>query len=117
VRYNAVNRGAESDVFPYCRGENRPGIISFTATRWGQLLNEKKMPPGEKPLTAGDCYRFVLSHPAVDICMTGARSLEMMRENLGVLDSGPLTPEEMERIRRIGDHLYGKPRAVSATRV
>jgi aryl-alcohol dehydrogenase-like predicted oxidoreductase len=115
VRYNAVNRGAEEDVFPYCGGENRPGIISFTATRWGQLLNEKKMPPGEKPLTAGECYRFILSHPAVDLCMTGARSLEMMRENLEVLDSGPLTPEEIERIRRIGDHLYGKPRAVSVT--
>jgi hypothetical protein len=33
-----------------------------------------------------------------------------MRENLETLDSGPLSEEEMERIRRIGDHLYGKPR-------
>jgi aryl-alcohol dehydrogenase-like predicted oxidoreductase len=111
VRYNAANSGAEQDVFPHVGGENRPGIISFTATRWGQLLKENKMPPGEKPLSARDCYRFVLSHPAVDVCMTGARSLEMMRENLETLDSGPLGPEEMERIRRIGDHLYGKPRA------
>ncbi len=115
VRYNAVNSGAEEDVFPFCGGENKPGIISYTATRWGQLLNEKKMPPGEKPLTAGDCYRFVLSHPAVDLCMTGARSLKMMRENLETLESGPLSPEEMERIRRIGDHIYGKPRAVAGT--
>ncbi len=111
VRYNAVNNGAEKDVFPFCGGENRPGMISFTATRWGQLLKESKMPPGEQPLTAKDCYRFVLSNPAVDICMTGARSLEMMRENLETLESGPLTPEEMERIRRIGDHIYGKPRS------
>jgi len=69
------------------------------------------MPSGEKPLTAKDCYRFVLSNPAVDVCMTGARTLEMMRENLETLDSGPLSPEEMERIRRIGDHVYGKPRS------
>jgi aryl-alcohol dehydrogenase-like predicted oxidoreductase len=110
VRYNAANSGAEKDVFPFCGGENRPGMISFTATRWGQLLKESKMPPGEKPLTAKDCYRFVLSNPAVDVCMTGARTLEMMRENLETLDSGPLSPEEMERIRRIGDHVYGKPR-------
>jgi predicted aldo/keto reductase-like oxidoreductase len=68
------------------------------------------MPPGEKPLTASECYRFVLSHPAVDLCMTGARNLEMMRENLETLNEGPLTTEEMERIRRIGDHVYGKPR-------
>ena len=111
VRYNAANSGAEKDVFPHVGGENRPGIISFTATRWGQLLKENKMPPGEKPLSATDCYRFALSHPAVDVCMTGARTLEMMRENLATLDMGPLSPEEMERIRRIGDHVYGKPRA------
>jgi len=110
VRYNAANTGAEQDVFPHVGGENRPGIISFTATRWGQLLKEGKMPPGEKPLTARECYRFVLSHPAVDVCMTGARNLMMMQENLETLDAGPLSPEEMERVRRIGDHVYGKPR-------
>jgi aryl-alcohol dehydrogenase-like predicted oxidoreductase len=111
VRYNAANSGAEKDVFPYCGGVNRPGMISFTATRWGQLLKESKMPPGEKPLTAKECYRFVLSNPAVDVCMTGARNPEMMRQNLGTLESGPLNPEESERIRRIGDFVYGKPRA------
>lgn len=110
VRYNAVNSGAEKDVFPYTGGEHRPGMISFTATRWGQLLKESKMPEGEKALTAEECYRFVLSHPSVDVCMTGARSTEMMRENLKTLESGPLSKEEMRRIRRIGDHMYGKPR-------
>jgi len=110
VRYNAANSGAEKDVFPFVGGEKRPGIISFTATRWGQLLKESKMPPGEKPLNAKDCYRFVLSNPAVDICMTGARTRDMMRENLETLETGPLSPEEMERIRRIGDHVYGKQR-------
>jgi aryl-alcohol dehydrogenase-like predicted oxidoreductase len=111
VRYNAANSGAEKDVFPYCGGAERPGMVSFTATRWGQLLKEKKMPPGEKPLTAVECYRFVLSNPAVDVCMTGARSLEMMRENLETLQAGPLTDEEMARVRRVGDHVYGKPRS------
>lgn len=111
VRYNAANSGAERDVFPYCGGANRPGMISFTATRWGQLLKESKMPPGEAPLSARDCYRFVLSNQAVDVCMTGARSHAMMRENLATLESGPLNGQEMERIRRIGDHVYGKPRS------
>ena len=86
-------------------------MVTYTATRWGQLLKESKMPPGEKPLSAKDCYRFVLSNPAVDICMTGTRTLEMMRENLEILDSGALNAREMERIRRIGDHIYGKPRS------
>lgn len=111
VRYNAANSGAEKDVFPFCGGENRPGMISFTATRWGQLLKEGKMPEGEKPLTAQECYRFVLSNPSVDICMTGARTHEMLKENLETLDSAPLSSDEMERIRRIGAHVYGKPRS------
>jgi aryl-alcohol dehydrogenase-like predicted oxidoreductase len=47
VRYNAVNSGAENDVFPLLPTENKPGIVVYTATRWGQLLKEKKMPAGE----------------------------------------------------------------------
>ena len=110
VRYNAVNSGAEKDVFPLLPTENKPGIVVYTATRWGQLLKEKKMPAGEKPLTATECYRFVLSNPSVDLCMTGARSLEMMRENLETLNLGPLTEDELVRIRGIGDFIYGKKR-------
>jgi aryl-alcohol dehydrogenase-like predicted oxidoreductase len=110
VRYNAVNSGAEKDVFPQLPAENIPGIVAYTATRWGQLLKEKKMPPGEKPLTASECYRFVLSNSAVDLCMTGARNHVMLRENLETLNMGPLKEDEMERIRRIGDFIYGKKR-------
>jgi aryl-alcohol dehydrogenase-like predicted oxidoreductase len=110
VRYNAVNSGAEKDVFPHLPVENKPGIVTYTATRWGQLLKEKKMPAGEKPLTAPECYRFVLSHPSVDLCMTGARNHEMLRENLATLEMGPLTGDEMARIRGIGDFIYGKKR-------
>jgi aryl-alcohol dehydrogenase-like predicted oxidoreductase len=110
VRYNAVNSGAEKDVFPHLPAENKPGIVAYTATRWGQLLKEKKMPPGEKPLTASECYRFALSHPSVDLCMTGARNLEMLRENLETLNLGPLNEDEMERVRKIGDYIYGKKR-------
>ena len=87
------------------QGEKQPGIVSFTATAWGRLLNLHKVPPGEKPLTAADCYRFALSHPAVDVCMIGAASTEQMLENLEVLEQGPLTQPELERVRRIGDYV------------
>jgi len=112
-RYNAAHRGAEIEIFPYLSEETakRPGTVSFTATRWGQLLKAKKMPAGEKPPTAADCYRFVLSHPGVDVCMSGARTVEEMRENLAVLESGPMTGAEIERMRRIGDFVYGRKRA------
>jgi aryl-alcohol dehydrogenase-like predicted oxidoreductase len=111
LRYNPVNCGAEHDVFPHLTGDNRAGIVSFTATAWGKLLKPGKMPPGESPLSAPDCYRFVLSHPSVDVCMTGPRTVEEMPQNLTVLDSAPLDDDQMSRIRRIGDHLYGKPRS------
>lgn len=110
IRYNAANRGGEEDAFPYLQGDDseRPGIVSFTATRWRALLNPKKMPPGEPPATAPDCYRFVLSNPAVDVCMTGARTLEQMRENLSVLEQGPMSEDELARMRKIGDFVYGR---------
>jgi predicted aldo/keto reductase-like oxidoreductase len=73
-------------------------------------MKEKKMPPGEKPLTAADCYRFVLSNPAIDVCMSGARTIEQMGENLAVLDAGPMSEDEMARARRIGDFLHGPKR-------
>ena len=109
-RYNAAHRGAEQDIFPCVGKERRPGLVAFTATRWGKLLNPTKMPPGEKPPTAADCYRFVLSHPAVDVCMSGAKTAEQMRQNLSVVDAGPMTEAELERMRIIGDFVYGRKR-------
>jgi predicted aldo/keto reductase-like oxidoreductase len=68
------------------------------------------MPPGEKPMTAVDCYRFVLSNPAIDVCMSGAKTLEQVRENLAVFDSGPMSEDELARMRRIGCHVHGPKR-------
>jgi aryl-alcohol dehydrogenase-like predicted oxidoreductase len=108
IRYNAAHRGAETEIFPYLTGDDRPGVVGFTATDWRKLLGKRKLPPGSMPLTAADCYRFALSHPAVDVCMMGAKNIEQMRDNLAVLEQGPLSGEEMERVRRIGRLVYGK---------
>ncbi len=106
IRYNAVHRGAEKDIFPHLPRENRPGIVIFTATCWRKLLKPKLMPAGESPLAPADCYRFVLSHPDVDVCVTGPSTAAQMEENLRALSAGPLDDREMTRIRRIGDHIY-----------
>ncbi len=108
VRYNAVHSGAEQDIFPCRSADNRPGIIVFTATCWRKLLKDKNMPEGERPLTAAECYRFVLSRPEVDICITAPKTTEQMEANMRALEDGPLTEEEMQRARRIGKHIYGK---------
>lgn len=105
IRYNAVHRGAEQDIFAHL-GDPRPGIVSFTATSWGQLLKQKKMPAATPVPTAGDCYRFVLARDEVDVCMMGVKDLQMFEANMNVIDQGPMTTEELERMRIIGDHIY-----------
>jgi aryl-alcohol dehydrogenase-like predicted oxidoreductase len=108
LRYNAAHRGAEKDVFPFVPQEGGPGIVSYTATRWGHLLDPAKMPQGESPPRARDCYRFALSQPAVDLVLCGPANAEQMNEAISALEAGPLDPEERERIESIGDHVYGK---------
>ncbi len=106
IRYNAAHRGAEKDIFPFFTNHDRPGIVSFTATRWKKLLNPKFIPPEEKPLTPSDCYRYVLTNSSVDICMMGVKTVSQMRENLALMELGPLSKEEIKRVEYIGQYLY-----------
>lgn len=108
VRYNAAHRGAEQEIFPELPQGKAPGIVSFTNTRWGDLLDPRKMPPGiSSPPTAADCYRFVLSHPAVHVAICGPKNDDEMSSGLSTLKAPPMSEEELERMRRIGDHVHG----------
>lgn len=107
LRYNGVHRGAETDVFPFVpERPDRPTICTYTATRWGHLLDPAKMPPGEAPPSARDCYRYSLSQAAVDMVLCGPANAAQMDEAIAALERGPLDAEERERIERIGAHLY-----------
>jgi hypothetical protein len=101
IRYNAAHPGAERDIFPH-RRENKPTILAYTATRWGKLL---KRPKGWEGLvmTAGDCYRFQLSNPHVDLALTAPASRTELEQNLDALQKGPLTPEEDKWMREFGE--------------
>ena len=111
VRYNAAHRGAESDVFPKLpEGDERPAVCAYTATRWGSLLDPKKAPQGENVPSAGDCYRFALSHPSVDMTLCGPANREQVREACEALAKGPMDESELAWMRRVGDHLYGRSR-------
>ena len=114
VRYNAAHSGAEQDVFPRLAAENRPGMVAFTATSWKQLLGHRRIPQNERTPTAGDCYRFVLSNPGVDVCMTGPANAAQMDHALEALRKGPMTAEELAWMRRVGDAVYGKKRVGSS---
>ncbi len=105
VRYNAAHRGAETEVFPHLQGQ---GVVTYTATRWGHLLQARRMPPGESPPSSRDCYRFALSHPAVDVCLCGPRNMAQMEVALQALENGPLDEAEQTRLLAIGDHVHGQ---------
>jgi aryl-alcohol dehydrogenase-like predicted oxidoreductase len=109
VRYNAVHRGAEREVFAQLPPLNPPGLVSFTATSWRQLLGHKRIAPSEKTPTATDCYRFVLSQPAVNVCMTGPANPAQFQDALEALHRGPMSEEELQWMRHVGDAIYGKP--------
>ncbi len=109
VRYNAAHRGAESDVFPRLpQGDARPAICAYTATRWRSLIDPKRVPAGENVPRAGDCYRFNLSHPAVDMTLCGPANREQVREACEALAKGPMDEGELAWMRRIGDHVRGR---------
>lgn len=107
-RYNAAHTGAESDIFPYLPEHDRAGIVSYTATSWKQLMDPRKVPKGERTPTAADCYRFVLSRPEVDVCMSGPANSRQMDEALEALRLGPMTAAELNWMRRVGAAVHGK---------
>jgi len=97
--------GAEQDIFPYL-AKRRPAIVAYTATRWGGLLKRPKEWDGPV-LTAGDCYRFCLSNPHVDLVLTGPKNRQQLQENLHDLrEKGPLLEEERRWIKEFGQVVH-----------
>jgi len=118
IRYNAKHTGAEEDIFPYLKNRN-PCVVSYTALAWQQLINSVKnieMPPwpGSKeavkipPLTPELCYRFVLSNPNIHLVLTGPKNREQLMTNLGAIQQGALTREELDWIRQYGKLIRSK---------
>lgn len=120
-RYNAAHPGAERDIFPFLPAadrSNRAGLVSFTATSWGQLLGRKSLlgffngahplPQNETAPTATDCYRYVLTRPEVDVCLTGPADAAQMQQALEALRRGPMSEEELAWMARVGRAVTGK---------
>ncbi len=105
IRYNAAHPGAERDVFPHL-ARRRPAIVAYTATCWRKLLKRPRGWTGNL-MTAGDCYRWVLASPDVDVVLTGPRDVAQLRENLAALDRGPLSKEELAWMRDLGRAVHG----------
>ncbi|XYI03507.1 hypothetical protein ACMHYB_28555 [Sorangium sp. So ce1128] len=118
VRYNAAHPGAEADVFPHLGpgqaalasgAPPRPGVVAYTATRWGALLDPRLIPPGEQRPRGSDCYRFALTHPDVDVALCGAKTTDEVREALEALARGPMDAEELAWMKRVGAAVRSAP--------
>jgi predicted aldo/keto reductase-like oxidoreductase len=49
------------------------------------------------------CYRFVLSNPAIHVCLMAPGSLKQFEDNLSEVRQGPLHAEDMQFMRDFGD--------------
>ncbi|WP_437284981.1 aldo/keto reductase [Sorangium sp. So ce406] len=105
IRYNAAHPGAERDIFPHVQG-GKPSVLAYTATAWRRLLKKPKGWDGPA-MTAGDCYRFQLSNPHVDLALTGPKSRAEVEANLDALAKGPLTADEEAWMRDFGRAVHG----------
>ena len=105
IRYNAAHPGAERDVFPHLAAR-RPSVVAYTATAWTRLLRRSRRWDGP-PMSAGECYRFCLSSPHVDVVLTAPGKATRLRENVAALEKGPLSGEEDRRFRAFGKAVHG----------
>jgi aryl-alcohol dehydrogenase-like predicted oxidoreductase len=104
LRYNAAHPGAEREVFPHL-AKRRPGTVAFTATRWGTLLDRRYLPEDQPAPRASDCYRFALTSPHIDVCLTGPKNGAELDEALCALSRGPLDEAELAWMRTVGAHV------------
>jgi len=108
LRYNAAHRGAEEDIFPHLAAHH-PAVISYTATRWTALLRRPRGWPKEGRIpTPAMCYRFVLSNPDVQVCLTAPSSLAQLEEDISAMREGPLNEHDMTFMREFGDAVHAR---------
>ena len=100
IRYNAAHTGAERDVFPVTRELGMP-VVTFTGVRWRDLLRPTpEDPPGFRPPTAADCYRFCMAHPAVAVALAAPNGRTELEQDLAALASPVLPGREWLRTMR-----------------
>lgn len=105
VRYNAAHPGAEQEIFPHL-ARRRPALVAYTATSWRKLL---RAPRGwrDRPMTAGECYRWVLASPHVDVVLCGPRTAAEWRADLAAVREGPLPDADLAWMRELGRAVHG----------
>jgi predicted aldo/keto reductase-like oxidoreductase len=107
LRYNVAHTGADHDVFPHLSGDKSrdPGIVVFNSLHEGMrlLTVAPEWYPKDQPVpTAGDCYRFALSNPKIDMILSGPRDRDELGLALRELEKGVMDEGEQEFMRKYG---------------
>jgi len=106
IRYNAAHRGAQKEIFPVTTKHRLP-VVVYTGVRWGALMKSTPDdPPGFRPPTAPDCYRFQLMHRGVTVALMAPDGEQELEEDLSILDHWKgLGKKEYEALCRHGDRV------------
>jgi predicted aldo/keto reductase-like oxidoreductase len=107
LRYSPAHPGHEARVLPAAIRCNC-GVVAYSALKYGLLVNRPaNWPPRRRIPTPRDCYRFVLSHPAVHVAWMGARSVQQVEANVDVIRPlVPLSSSTRKRLLRFGRHVH-----------
>ena len=58
-------------------------------------------------MTAGECYRFCLTDPRVDVVLTAPASRAELEANLREVARGPLEVDRLAQVREFGRAVHG----------
>jgi len=129
VIYSIFDQSPEDELFPACEELNVGVIVRVAldeGSLGGKMTKDSKFPSSDwrfryfNPQNLANtldrveklkqilppgmslpelALRFVLSHPAVSTTIVGMRKLEHVRENIGLSDKGPLSPELLQKLK------------------
>jgi len=122
--YNFLSQEAASELMPVLREERIGTIVkrpmSNVVWAWEQvpendfyqkpLQRARQLPLQElaEDLSVVEfALRFVLSHPDVDVALSGTISTEHLKENVRYTERGPLPGERVRKARDLFDKLFG----------
>ena len=99
-QYNYLDRSNE-EAITYAK-EKGVGVVVMGPVGGGRLSVIPKGMRGLDDLSSSQAaelaLRFVLSHPGVDVALSGMGSVEMVEQNCAAVDKGPLDEEEVHTI-------------------
>ena len=102
VRHSAAHRGAEKAIFPRA-AELGTSLITFNNLCYARILRARQ--EGATPRPA-DFYRYALSQPAVQLCLSAPATLEQLEENLTVLQDLDLPEDRRQPLLEHGAWVY-----------